>query len=266
MAGSEDPRAELGRFLRARRSRLRPEDLGLPAVGRRRTPGLRREEVAVVAGISSTWYTYLEQGRAADVSPAVLDSLASVLRLNEDERRHMHILMYGHVVAPAPLADQVPVSDLIRRIVAVADGYQYPVYLLDRACNIIAWNDGTSEWLDDWSLIPEKDRNYMFWLFCSEQARKRIVGWEEFARHVVGRWRSDLAKPPADTAAARRVDELKTMSPEFSQWWDEHDVQEHRIDIRHIRHPRLGVHGFYAFPLFSAYAEVGGVLFYLPID
>ncbi len=266
MAGSEDPRAVLGSFLRARRARLRPEDLGLPAAGRRRTPGLRREEVAVVAGISSTWYTYLEQGRAADVSPAVLDSLASVLQFTEDERRHMHILMYGHVVGPAPLADKVPVSDLFGKVVAIASGYPYPVLALDRACNLIAWNGAATEWLDDWSRLPEIDRNYMFWLFRSERARERYVEWESFARHIVGRWRADLARPPVDTAAARRVDELKMVSPEFSRWWDEHNVEEHRIDIFRLYHPRLGVRGFYRFSLFTAYEEKGGILFFIPSD
>lgn len=266
MPPPEDPRAELGRFLRGRRERLRPEDIGLPAAGRRRTPGLRREEVAVVAGISSTWYTYLEQGRAGEVSPSVLDSLARVLRLTEDERRHMHRLMYGHVVGPMPLADQVPIADLFRRIVAIADNYPYPVFALRRSGDVVAWNHATTEWFGDWSLIPKGERNFFFWLFCSEEARERVVEWEEFASHLVSRWRADVAKPPEDPAAMRRVAQLKSKSPEFSRWWDAQYVQEHRIDIRGLRHPRFGVRAFYRFHLFTAYEGEGAVLYYLPAD
>ncbi len=266
MSPPEDPRAQLGRFLRARRERLRPEDLGLPAAGRRRTPGLRREEVAVVAGISSTWYTYLEQGRSGDVSPAVLDSLARVLQFTEDERRYMHMLMYGHVVGPEPLADKVPINDLFRKTVAIAENHPYPVFALNRACDIIAWNSGTTEWLDDWALLPEDERNYYLWLFCYERARERIVEWEEFARHLVGRLRAALAKPPVDPVAAKRVAEIKRRSAEFSRWWDEINVQEHRIDVRYLRHPKLGVRGFYRFSLYTAYEGEGGVLYYIPVD
>jgi transcriptional regulator with XRE-family HTH domain len=266
VARSEDPRAELGKFLRARRARLRPEDLGLPAAGRRRTPGLRREEVAVTAGISSTWYAYLEQGRAGEVSPAVLNSLARVLQLTEDERRHMHILMYGHVVGPAPLADQMPVGDLFRQTVAIADSFPYPVFALSRAGDAIAWNEATTEWFGDWSLVPGKERNYFFWLFCSERARECVVEWEAFARHIAGRWRADLAKPPDDPTAAKRVAKLREMSSDFARWWDERDVQEHRIDIHHFRHPEMGIRGFYRLSLYTAYEGEGGVIFYIPAD
>jgi len=266
VARPDDPRAELGRFLRDRRQRLRPEDLGLPAAGRRRTPGLRREEVAVVAGISSTWYAYLEQGRAGDVSPAVLDSLARVLKLTEDERRHMHILMYGHVVGTEPIADQVSISDLFCEVVDISESYPYPVYALDRACNVIAWNPATAEWFDDWGLMAVEERNFMLWVFCSERARQCIVDREVFARDIVARWRADLAKWPEDVGAAKRVAELKLKSSEFSQLWDEHSVAEHRINIRILRHPQLGVRNFYGFSLFTAYEGEGGVLFYIPVD
>jgi transcriptional regulator with XRE-family HTH domain len=265
VAHVEDPRAELGRFLRVRRERLRPEDLGFPRAGRRRTPGLRREEVAVAAGISSTWYTYLEQGRAGDVSPAVLDSLARVLQLTEDERRHVHLLMYGHVVRPEPLADQMPINDLFRKTVAIANNYPYPVLALNRACDVIAWNDAAAEWIDDWALIPESERNFMLWLFSSERARQCYVDWNTFAYHIVGRWRADLARPPDDVAAVKRVAALRKKSQEFSRCWDDHNVQEHRVDVRRIRHPRLGIYEFYAFSLFTAYEGEGGVLFHIPV-
>lgn len=266
MAHPEGPRAELGRFLRMRRAQLKPEDLGFPRAGRRRTPGLRREEVAVAAGLSTTWYTYLEQGRTKDVSPSVLDSLARVLRLNEDERRYMHVLMYGHVVGTEPIADQVPVADLFRRVVAIADSFPYPVYSLDRACNVIAWNDATTEWLEDWSLIPERERNFMLWLFCSKRAKQQIVGWKDFARELVARWRADLAKWPHDEGAARRVAEVRERSPDFRRMWDEGLVLEHRINIRCLRHPRFGACHFYGLSLFTAYEGEGGVLFYIPRD
>ncbi len=266
MSDPADPRAELGSFLRTRREQLNPRDLGFPVAGRRRTPGLRREEVAVAAGLSTTWYTCLEQGRAKDVSPSVLDSLARVLQLSEDERRYIHILMHGHVPANWPIQDDTPFRELFRQIVTLADQSSFPVYSLDRACEVVAWNTATTEWLEDWGSVPPAERNFMLWLFCSPKAREVIVEWEDFARDVVARWRLDLAKSPYDEFAMKRVAELKRRSSEFSRLWEGRHVLEHRINVRHLRHPRLGVRSFYGFALFTAYEEQGGVLFYIPSE
>jgi transcriptional regulator with XRE-family HTH domain len=225
---------------------------------------LRREEVAVAAGLSTTWYTHLEQGRAKEVSPSVLDSLARALRLSEDERRHTHILMYGYVVGTEPIADEAPVNELLRTVVAATDGLPYPVYCLDRSCEVIAWNKATAEWFDDWASMPEGGRNFMHWLFTSDRAKQRIVDWTDFVAEVVARWRADLAKWPHDEIASKRVAQLKVASPEFALLWDKNIVMEHRVNVRRLHHPEFGIREFYGLSLFTAYEGYGGVLFYVP--
>ncbi len=164
MTEDDDPRAVLGRFLRARRERLSPADLGFPGTGRRRTPGLRREEVAVAAGLSATWYTYLEQGRDRDVSPSVLDSLARVLQMTEDERRYMHFLVYGHGPRMESPRESVALEQVARSVVGTTDSCQYPVFSVDRDCHLLAWNRAALEWYDDWSQLPASECNFLLWL------------------------------------------------------------------------------------------------------
>lgn len=143
-------RQELARFLRSRRARVTPEQVGFPAGAHRRTKGLRREEVAVLAGLSPTWYTYLEQGRDIRPSIQVLDSLARVLDLSEDERRYMHTLAHGQVVNPQPLEAEEARGGTMRRVVGLMGDNLYPVYATDVYCDLIAWNDAAAEWYDDW--------------------------------------------------------------------------------------------------------------------
>lgn len=264
VADPEDSRAELGRFLRARREQLRPEDLGFPSVRRRRTPGLRREEVAVAAGLSATWYTYLEQGRDRVVSPAVLDSLARVLRLTEDERRYMHFLMYGHQPRTEPLTDDIPIDRLIEGIVTATNDYPYPVYSVDRKCDLVAWNGAAAEWYDDWSKLPAEECNFALWLFRSGQAKQRFVDWEGVARSVVARWRANLVRRPEDPAAMQLVDALRDEFPLFDRWWNDGTVQEHRVAVRDFKHPRWGVCSLRIVPLFTVYDDAPSVFFHFP--
>lgn len=236
-----DPQLELARFLRARRERINPQDVGFPAGGRRRTPGLRREEVAVLAGVSTTWYTYLEQGRGREVSPAVLDSIATVLRLNEDERRHMHVLAYGRVIRPRPLGGQLPSDDLVKRLVATVDSSPYPIYACNLYCDLIAWNKAAVEWYDDWGRLPPSERNMIRWLICSPVARKRIGSWDTDVRHVVARWRAMISGWLDDPRLQELVSDFSAHSEDFAKWWDEYEVQEHRSSVRTFNHPKLGV-------------------------
>lgn len=265
MAFGNGARVELGRFLRARRERLSPEVLGLPPARHRRTPGLRREEVAVAAGISITWYTNLEQGRTGEVSPSVLDSLARVLQLSEDERRYLHVLMYGHVVGPSQLADLLPLRDLVANIVEVAGRHPYPVYSLDRVCDVIAWNDATTEWYEDWSVLPPDKRNFMRWMFDSAKAKRRVVDWDEVGRDLVARWRAELARHPDDDAASI-VAEFRGKSPEFARWWDERGVLEHRVTTRRLRHPRLGIRELCIVPVLTVYEGAPWIFFHFSND
>lgn len=255
---------ELATFLRSRRQRLSPHDVGLPAAGRRRTPGLRREEVAVLAGLSTTWYTYLEQGRGREVSPSVLDSIARVLQLTEDERRYVHVLAFGHVVAARPLGEEVQVSDILRQIVAIAGKHSYPVYAVNRSGDLIAWNEAAADWYDDWSRLPEKDRNFMFWLLTEDKARSCIVDWENVVRDLIARGRADIAQP-GNKSMRDRVVEFRRRSPDFDRWWNEPEVLEHRTGVRRMLHPRLGILDWRVVPLFSIYEGSPTVVYHLPV-
>jgi transcriptional regulator with XRE-family HTH domain len=229
-------RRELGEFLRSRRKRITPAQAGLPAGARRRTTGLRREEVAILAGLSPTWYAYLEQGRAIHPSSSVLESLARVLRLSDDERRYMFILAYGHV-RPWPLVGDVPAIDLVRRLVDATEDSPYPVYGADLYGDLLAWNRAATVYYTDFALLPPDRRNMIRWLLTSPEAKQRLPQWTDDARDIVARWRAATAPHRDDPWLREQVAELRRISPEFGPWWDEHDVQELRTRIRHFRHP-----------------------------
>ncbi|HEV2780640.1 MAG TPA: helix-turn-helix transcriptional regulator [Actinophytocola sp.] len=240
----ESSRRELARFLRSRRERVTPADVGLPAGPRRRSSGLRREEVAVLAGLSPTWYTYLEQGRDIHPSAEVLDSLARVLGLTEDERRYMHLLAHGQVSKPRPLADEVSAEETVRRLVALSEDSPYPVYGMSVLADIIAWNKATTSYYADFGGIPPERRNMVRWMLEAPEAKQRLTDWAEDTRDIVARWRSAnaiLEHAPEHTERLRRlVAEFTALSPAFARWWDEHDVRERRTRTRRFRHPELG--------------------------
>ncbi len=260
-----DRRTELGRFLRTRRERTDPKHVGFPLVGRRRTSGLRREEVAVLAGVSTTWYTYLEQGRNRNVSQAVLNSVARVLQLSDDEVRYMNFLAYGQM--PDELKTDpmnVPATDLLRKVAATADGHPYPVYVVDHRCDLITWNPAATEWYDDWARLPPDDRNFLHWLFMSPRARQSIVDWADFARDITARWRLEIAKWPRDKMIEQRIGDLSMASPEFVRFWDEYSISEHHANIRRLRHPKLGEKALLIFPLRTPYVSAPGIIYHFP--
>jgi transcriptional regulator with XRE-family HTH domain len=233
-------RRELALFLRSRRERITPADVGLPAGTHRRAPGLRREEVAVLAGLSPTWYTYLEQGRDIYPSGEVLDSLARVLGLTEDERRYMHLLARHHVLKPRPLVSDLTAEEIVRQLVQTAENSPYPTYGVNIYCDLIAWNRAATTYYTDFSRLPGDPPNMLRWMLSAE-ARERILDWTDDTRDVVARWRAMIANRTDDRMRAL-VDEFDGTSPEFSRWWADHDVQEHRSRVRRFQHPRLGQH------------------------
>lgn len=241
MESDQQRRQTLAQFLRIRRNRVTPEAVGLPPGSHRRLGGLRREEVAILAGVSPTWYTYLEQGRKIQPSPEVLDSLARVLQLSEDERRYVHSLAYGQVVQLAPLAGEIPAEDLIVQAVAALGDGPFPVYALNLCCDLIAWNKAATEWYDDWYRLPPSERNMMHWMMISPKARERLCDWESDARDIVARWRSMTVGFLNDPRLQRRITDLSQQSEQFTQWWGEQEIQEHRSRTRRFRHPRLGI-------------------------
>jgi transcriptional regulator with XRE-family HTH domain len=234
-------RRELARFLRTRRERITPAQVGLPANSRRRIRGLRREEVAVLAGLSPTWYTYLEQARDIRPSPEVLNSLADVLQLDEDERQYLHQLALGHIETVRPVTPSTPMNTLVADLVRACGEPQYPVYAIDYAGDVIAWNAAATEWYTDWSQLHGIERNIVWWMLMSGEARERIVDWTEDARDIVGRTRALSARFPHDPRVRELISRLHRESADFGRWWPDHEVRGQRLRSRRFRLKDLGI-------------------------
>jgi transcriptional regulator with XRE-family HTH domain len=264
---TKDSRRELAQFLRSRRERRTPAEVGLPAGPRRRAPGLRREEVAVLAGLSPTWYTYLEQGRDIHPSAQVLDSLARVLGLTEDERRYLHRLAHGHTGRPKPLADEATAEEIVRQLVATAADSPYPVYAANTYGDLIAWNQAATVYYTDFGKLPTQHRNMIRWLLAAPEARERLADWSTDARDIVARWRAmSAALGEGDRRLQAMVGELRELSPEFGPWWDSHDVREHRSRLRRFRHPELGEQVMRLIVVQAPEFEPWIVAFHLPVQ
>jgi transcriptional regulator with XRE-family HTH domain len=229
-------RSELANFLRNRRARIAPQHVGLPFGRRRRTPGLRREEIAVLAGLSPTWYTYLEQGRDIRPSSEVLESLARVLQLTEAERRYLHLLADGRPRSspvPAPRPGEVVLPQLVASVGKGA----IPVYAIDAVADICSWNELATVWYADFAWLPPAHRNILWWMLLAPEARERIVDWEDEARGLLASFRLATATRPRERRYQELVAELRGTSPEFREWWPEHDVCEQQTRLRRFRLP-----------------------------
>ena len=213
-------REELATFLRSRRERLQPTDVGLPTGKRRRTPGLRREEVAALAGVGLTWYTWLEQGRDIGVSAPFLDRLANVLKLDANERTHLFLL--AHERPPAdPAKTFCVVPPLILRL--MNDLPQHPAYVLNLRWDVLAFNEKANQ-LFQFEQHSVERRNLLWMLFTDPNLRERFVGWEQQAPRILSSFRRDYARANQEADIRELVDELKKVSPEFHTWWQQHDV------------------------------------------
>lgn len=233
----QERRKELAQFLRTRRERLSPEQVGLPPSTRRRTPGLRREELALLAGIGATWYTRLEQGRAITVSAQVLESLARVLRLDADERNHLFILAREHLPAdPYPLTALV--SPALQRILDRMG--HYPAYVVGPRWDIVAWNQATCRVCADFATMPPRERNILWFLFTNPLQRVRLVDWEREARGTLALFRASTERYVGEPWFTSLVADLKQVSPEFRDWWPRHDVQGVHSGKKELNHPLVG--------------------------
>ncbi|MGW4476599.1 helix-turn-helix transcriptional regulator [Nonomuraea sp. NPDC004354] len=235
-----DRRAELGEFLRSRRARLRPEELGLSSYGaRRRVPGLRREELAQLAGVSVDHYIRLEQGRTLHFSVEVLDAVARALRLDPAERAHLHRLARPAPAAPPETADdRPPLRPSIRRLLASIDNA--PAYLVDRNTNVLAWNRLAAALITDFGAIPAAERNMARLVFLDEGVRNLFADWRARARDVAGFLRMDAAHRPVPPSTQTLIDELSSVSAEFREIWAEHEVRDKRHGHYRYRHPLVG--------------------------
>jgi transcriptional regulator with XRE-family HTH domain len=231
-------RTELATFLRTQRARLRPADVGLPAGVRRRTPGLRREEVAELSGVSVTWYTWLEQGRKIAVSAQVVDALARTFRLGPDEHRHLRALAGLAVQRAETEVRQGEVAPRLRRLVDAAAPNAASVY--DRHFDFVAWNSAYARLRHDPAELPDGRRNLLWMMFTSAQNRARMVHWEPAARAVLSQFRAAVGRHPDDPRFVELVSALTEASSEFRRWWPEYPVREFRPATIGIDHPDAG--------------------------
>jgi transcriptional regulator with XRE-family HTH domain len=230
-------RAELADFLRKRRASLQPDDVGLPDGGRRRTPGLRREEVAQLAGVGTTWYTWLEQGREVRASLDVFEALAGALRLTPAERLHLILLGRGEE-APACDAPAERVSPTLRRLIENLG--PNPAYILGRRWDYLAWNRASSALLGDFGAIPRAARNHIWLMFMDPARREMFTDWDRGARLAAAKFRADSARYLGDPSFEELIHALRQASPEFCKAWKRHEVARDGEGRKELRHPVEG--------------------------
>jgi transcriptional regulator with XRE-family HTH domain len=229
-----DRRRELGDFIRAQRERLAPAAVGLVDARRRRTPGLRREEVAELAGLSTTWYTWIEQGRDVSMSPTALARLAAALRLGRAEREYLFELAGKRDPDPGGDSDALP-PGVPASVAAIGP----PAYLLDRHWNARAWNTAAERLFVGW-LDPGSDRNLLTFIFAAPGARTLICDWDRRARRVTAEFRAHCAAHLDDPALRGLIDRLRRLSPEFAAMWEQHGVLGREGGERTFNHPADG--------------------------
>jgi transcriptional regulator with XRE-family HTH domain len=234
---SVNPASSLGEFLKSRRTRLDPASFGFS--GRRRTPGLRREEVAQRAHISPTWYTWLEQGRGGAPSAEVLNRISGALMLTDAEREHLFLLGLGR----PPEVRYKNVESVNPRLQRLLDSLTAsPAIIKTATWDVVAWNRAAAVVLTDYSALPAGGRNILRFLFCDPAVRAKQHDWESVARFVVGAFRADVARAGLVSEAGELVDELCRVSPVFDSLWRDNEVHSHGDGdvVKRLLHPSLG--------------------------
>jgi transcriptional regulator with XRE-family HTH domain len=233
-----DSRTELGEFLRARRAQIKPQDVGLPDYGRRRVPGLRREELSMLAGVSVEHYTRIEQGRGVRASAQVLDAISRALGLTDAERAHLHDL-----AAPKPATrrraytPQRAASGLVRLLGQLND---HPAFVLGRRMDVLAWNPMAAALLGDFAAMEPKQRNMARLVFLDEATIALYPDWDRVARETVAFLRRDSARDLDDPQLAELIGELSLKSEPFTRWWNSREVKDKAAGIKRFNHPIVG--------------------------
>ncbi|MCW8164108.1 XRE family transcriptional regulator [Verminephrobacter aporrectodeae subsp. tuberculatae] len=232
----ERTRSDLSEFLRSRRERLTPADVGLPSCNRRRTPGLRREEVAALAGVGLTWYTWLEQGRGISVSVVFLESLSRVLKLDAAERRYLFLLTQQRP-PPEPGKTWCVVPQLVHRL--MGDLVLRPAYVLNLRWDVLAWNAAAERVFHFDSCLPGR-RNLLWLLFTDPATRELFDPWEEQALQLLSRFRQDFVKATQEPDICALIKDLEKVDPDFKTWWQQQDIHGPHRDFPHLRIKGIG--------------------------
>ncbi|MET0707550.1 MAG: helix-turn-helix transcriptional regulator [Tardiphaga sp.] len=227
----------LGAWLKNRRTKLDPASFGL-AGGRRRTLGLRREEVAQRASISTTWYTWLEQGRGGRASAEVLDRIAQALTLTGVEREHLFLLGLGRP-PEVRYRGSDPITPRLQRLLDVLE--YSPAIVRTATWDVVAWNRAAAAVLTDYGQLPPDQRNILRMVFCDPRVRAKQSDWLSVARFVVASFRIDAARAGADAEVSALVEELSAASPEFAAMWRDNNVQTHGDGVKQLHHPDVGL-------------------------
>jgi transcriptional regulator with XRE-family HTH domain len=235
-------RKELGEFLQVLRQRGAPEEFGFPLGSRRRTKGLRREEVAQLAGISPTWYTWIEQGREVNVSADALDRLAVVMKLSRSERDYLFDMAGRRDPKAAHTEEDLVPEALVAMLVDI----HIPAYIMGRYWDVLAWNTAAANlfvgWLDKKQTAPLP--NLLRFVFQYPQAQRFVDNWEVRARRLVAEFRADCRSRLDEPGVQQLVAELEQSSAEFARFWKQHDVLERQGGQRTFNHPKLGLINF----------------------
>ncbi|HEY8521847.1 MAG TPA: helix-turn-helix transcriptional regulator [Gammaproteobacteria bacterium] len=236
---SKDRRQEIATFLRIRRARVQPEQVGLARGARRRTPGLRREEVAALAGVSTEWYTWLEQARDVHPSAEALQRIAAALRLEPAECRHLLALGgYAHETASTSRAAENALSPQLLRLLRQLD--PCPAWVHGERWDMVAWNEGAKVIYGDLDRMRGIERNVLYHLFLNPNSRRALVDWGLHARNCVAKHRLAHARYVDDPWFNELTRLLRERSPEFAAWWDEHNVQLPEDGVKAFDHPHVG--------------------------
>jgi transcriptional regulator with XRE-family HTH domain len=230
-------RQELAQFLRTRREQISPEVVGLPAGSRRRTPGLRREELSLLAGMSVTWYTRLEQGQDIIVSPQVLEGLARVFDLNAAERKHLFILAREQVPA-----DSYPLTSMISpQLQCILDTMSYyPAYVTNPRWDVVGWNSAMCRVFPEFDPLSMYEHNILRSLFNNPLQQTVLSDWEKEARATLALFRASTDRYVRETWFKTLIAELQQTSPEFREWWPRHDIQSAYTGQKELNHPLVG--------------------------
>ncbi|WP_092335578.1 helix-turn-helix transcriptional regulator [Desulfosporosinus hippei] len=232
---------ELADFLKTRRARTLPSQVGLSSATRRRTPGLRREEVAQLAGIGLTWYTWLEQGRPIHVSTQVIESLARVLLLNKQERIHLYLLANQPLPADIP-GCQGTVSPILQHVLDSL--ILCPSLVMDQKWNVIAWNKAACLIFGDFHEMNLRERNIVWAMFTDHKYKQLYGDWNLYAKGLVGRFRSMCGQYIEDSWLTQFIDDLKMQSTEFNLWWSLHEIESNKEIYKQLNHPVAGILDF----------------------